>query len=126
MYNLYKKKQILAIFLDGADFQMNFIYVMDSNLRYRLLPTLSCNNHCASIVISHRPNKPCARRALRIDAACLHVLVMIVGEDPIEQNEQEGVFLCGGVTKPGRQEDGIILRHERLGVGVRRELQEEG
>jgi hypothetical protein len=43
-----------------------------------------------------------------------------VGEDPIEQNEQEGgVFLCGQATKPGRQEDGIILRHERLGVGVR-------
>ena len=46
-------------------------------------------------------------------------LVAIVGEDPIEQNEQEGVFLCGHATKPGRQEDGIILRHKRLGVEVR-------
>ena len=44
---------------------------------------------------------------------------MIVGEDPIKQNEQGGVFLCECVTKPGRQEEGIILRHERLGVGVR-------
>jgi hypothetical protein len=33
--------------------------------------------------------------ALCLDTACLHVLVVIVGEDPIEQNEQEGVSLCG-------------------------------
>ena len=29
-----------------------------------------------------------------------------MSEDPIEQNEQEGVFLCGRATKPGRLEDG--------------------
>ena len=91
---------------------------MDSNLRYRLLPTLS-QQPLRSIVISHRPNKPRARRALRLDAACLYVLVVIVGEDPIEHNEQEGVFLCECATKPGCQENGIILQHERLGVGVR-------
>jgi len=47
-------------------------------------------------------------------------LVAIVGEDPIEQNEQEGVFLCGRATTPGCQEDGIIiLQREQLGVWVR-------
>ena len=66
---------------------------MDSNLRYRLLPTLS-QQPLHSIVISHRPNKPRARRALCLVAECLYVLVVTVGEDPIEQNEQEGVFLC--------------------------------
>ena len=92
---------------------------MDSNLRYRLLPTLS-QQPLHSIIISHCPNKPRAQRALRLDAACLNILVVIVGEDPIEQNEQEGVFICERATKPDRQEDSIILQHERLGVGVRR------
>ena len=53
-------------------------------------------------------------------AAYLYVLVAIVGEDPIEQNEQEGVVPCRReglchqeVTKPGRQEDGVIFRHEQ-------------
>ncbi len=91
---------------------------MDSNLRYRLLPPLS-QQPLHSIIISNCPNKPRAQRALRLDAACLYVLVVIVGEDPIKQNEQDGVFLCGRATKSGRQEDSIILRHERLGVGVR-------
>jgi hypothetical protein len=91
---------------------------MDSNLRYRLLTTLS-QQPLRSIIIYHRLNKPRAQRALRLDAACLYVLVVIVGEDPIEQIEQEGVFLCERATKPGRQEDGNILRHERLRVGVR-------
>ena len=48
---------------------------------------------------------------------------------PISNDDgvEEGVVPCRQeglrhqeATKPGRQEDGVILRHERLGVGVRR------
>ncbi len=66
-------------------------------------PPGACPQNHTSLI----SQKPRARRALRLTAAYLYVLVAIVGEDPIEQNEQEGVFFCEQATKPGRQEDGI-------------------
>jgi hypothetical protein len=37
VYNLYKKKQIELFFLDGADFRMNFIYVLYENVFVKIM-----------------------------------------------------------------------------------------